>query len=344
MGNNLTYWKQQLCWLELLAFETRSLLSFLTIVLEESFILAIVMQTLQNARSCHPTFMSCGASEHIKGTTDCYASWMAARADKVDQRSDGATGSIRIISLKIVAMDGATVSISMKAHERFENVMEFLELNVLDDKFIDADTGEFIADGMLVTDAGVVIEEQYGPDHYNLKDGDSLSIVFIALPKVALSFEEVTHFFLEAQTSNMTLSFLHAEARSLLEICTSRLHNLQLKDHEIPIQHAWPTWKEYVCMHEEREIIIGPGIVQVTARTFREESDPNRHGQPRVDLVFYHADTGYVRLHPGRTRKKDATPIHVSGPHCNGCDAAVELRARRRTVEPDDTKTCTDDL
>ena len=93
---------------------------------------------------------------------------MAARTDKVDQRSDGTTGSIRIISLKIVAMDGATVSISMKAHERFENVMEFLELNVFDDKFIDADTGEFIADGMLVTDAGVVIEEQYGPDHSNM--------------------------------------------------------------------------------------------------------------------------------------------------------------------------------
>ena len=39
------------------------------------------------------------------------------------------------------------------------------------------------------------------------------------------------------------------------------------------------------------------------------------------------------------------TPLSGSGrrPYCHGCDAAVELRARRRTVEPDDTKTCTDE-
>ena len=39
------------------------------------------------------------------------------------------------------------------------------------------------------------------------------------------------------------------------------------------------------------------------------------------------------------------TPLSGSGkkPSCNGCDAAIELRARRRTVEPDDTKTCTDE-
>ena len=41
--------------------------------------------------------------------------------------------------------------------------------------------------------------------------------------------------------------------------------------------------------------------------------------------------------------ERDA-PLSGSGrrPYCEGCDAAVELRARRRIVEPDDAKTCTD--
>ena len=74
----------------------------------------------------------------------------------------------------------------------------------------------------------------------------------------------------------------------------------------------WSTWKNYIAKHARGEDIVGGhGIVRVTAEFVAGTRDANRGGQQRCDFVFYVADGGFWRLHPGRVRAQDAAPVYV---------------------------------
>ena len=110
------------------------------------------------------------------------------------------------------------------------------------------------------------------------------------------------------QDCGLGRSALHNEARRILEQCIFLL--TQQRSQCIRIQHQWPHWKEYVAFHAHCHELVGPGVVDVTAQQIQGTMDPNRGGDPRVDLVLHHQDGGYVRLHPGSRPKLDAKPRH----------------------------------
>jgi hypothetical protein len=109
---------------------------------------------------------------------------------------------------------------------------------------------------------------------------------------------------------------LHGLARAALDRISSAgtttvVHSLDL---EFP-------WKYYVACHAQADDIIGSGIVLALAEFIATTRDPNRHGQERLDFVFYHADGSYCRLHPGSKPKNDAKPVFLA------CRPATELPA-----------------
>ena len=108
------------------------------------------------------------------------------------------------------------------------------------------------------------------------------------------------------QDCGLSRSVLHNEARGVLEQCILLL--TQQHQQCIQIQHQWPHWKEYVAFHADCRELVGRGVVDVTAQQIQGTKDPNRGGDPRVDLVLHYRDGGYVRLHPGSRSKSDALP------------------------------------
>ena len=82
---------------------------------------------------------------------------------------------------------------------------------------------------------------------------------------------------------------------------------------EVDASACWAHWRAYVCMHEEHQTMIGPGIVRVTAQSIQGTKDPNRQGRQRVDLVLHQLGGSYVRVHPGRHKSNDAA-LKVSPP------------------------------
>ena len=64
----------------------------------------------------------------------------------------------------------------------------------------------------------------------------------------------------------------------------------------------WPTWKTYIAKHKGAEDLVGTGITAIMGEFIEGTEDPNRGGKRRLDLAIYHADGGYVRIHPGTSR------------------------------------------
>ena len=75
----------------------------------------------------------------------------------------------------------------------------------------------------------------------------------------------------------------------------------------------WSSWKMYIAVHRYADEIIGPGVVSFTAEFIDGTTDPNRGGNPRLDLVVGHLHGGYARLHPGTKPKNDAAPRYFPG-------------------------------
>ena len=53
---------------------------------------------------------------------------------------------------------------------------------------------------------------------------------------------------------------------------------------------------------------IGPGITQCTFQ-FRSSPDPNRGGQPRLDIWLLRKDGTVITCHPGKTAARSAKPV-----------------------------------
>ena len=81
--------------------------------------------------------------------------------------------------LNIATMNGALHSIPVQSNERFESVIQFLEETTFAETCVDPNTGKSIANASLVTNKGIPIHEQCGPDDYELQSGDVLTIVFV---------------------------------------------------------------------------------------------------------------------------------------------------------------------
>lgn len=111
------------------------------------------------------------------------------------------------------------------------------------------------------------------------------------------------------QPNNQTL---HDEARHWTNVfAEGRYHSPEAQFAAgVPADLAarWSNWKMYIAKHKYANKIIGSGVVSFTAEFIEGTNDSNRGGIPRLDLVLRHSDGGYVRLHPGSTRKRDAAP------------------------------------
>ena len=69
----------------------------------------------------------------------------------------------------------------------------------------------------------------------------------------------------------------------------------------------------YIALHKCAGAIISPVVVSFTAEFIDGTTDPNRVGNPRLDLVVGHLHGGYVRLHPGTKPTNDAVPRFFPG-------------------------------
>ena len=102
---------------------------------------------------------------------------------------------------------------------------------------------------------------------------------------------------------------LHDEARHW----TNHFAGVQSAEVQADLTAQWENWKVYIAKHKSADAIVGPGVVSFTAEFIEGTVDPNRGGNPRLDLVIRHSDGGYVRLHPGPKAKHDAIPRFFPG-------------------------------
>ena len=132
------------------------------------------------------------------------------------------------------------------------------------------------------------------------EEGHALALV----PIMLLGMHEVQAIVASALTEGLTRTKLHDEARLALEFVTAKIRDESTT--EVDASACWVHWPAYVCMHEEHQTMIGPGIVRVTAQSIQGTKDANRQGRPRVDLVLNQLGGSYVRVHPGRHMINDA--------------------------------------
>ena len=84
------------------------------------------------------------------------------------------------------------------------------------------------------------------------------------VPTMLLEMHEVEAIVTSALTEGLTPTKLHDEARRALEFVTTKIRDESTM--EVDASTCWAHWRAYVCMHEEHQTMIGPGIARVTAQ------------------------------------------------------------------------------
>ena len=94
---------------------------------------------------------------------------------------------------------------------------------------------------------------------------------------------------------------LHEEARAWLNHMAE-----QDTTTSFDLTERWANWRAYIATHKRAQQLVGSGIIGFTGEFIEGTQDPNRHGRMRMDMIIRHTDGGYVRIHPGSTRRSDA--------------------------------------
>ena len=78
---------------------------------------------------------------------------------------------------------------------------------------------------------------------------------------------------------------LHAQARQEL----NRLVDAQAAGAAEPgeVSSRFP-WQQYLSLHTQAKLLVGPGVVELGSAAMKGTKDPNRGGLPRLDFVVHH--------------------------------------------------------
>ena len=136
------------------------------------------------------------------------------------------------------------------------------------------------------------------PPPFTQDDGILVSSPDGATEHVLLAMDEVPELRERAQPRARQL---HDEARKLTNKYAQTDYATVGVQADLTL--LWSSWKMYIAVHRYADEIIGPGVVSFTAEFIDGTTDPNRGGNPRLDLVVGHLHGGYTRLHPGAKPK-----------------------------------------